>query len=42
MIKMIICVECGKEMKEQFEEQDWCKECHTAFHEEYNNEHTHN
>lgn len=32
---MIICVECGKEMNEQFEGQDWCEECHIAFHKEY-------
>ena len=35
---MIICVECGKEMEEQYEEQNWCKECHDAFHKEMKEE----
>lgn len=38
---MITCVECGKEMKEQYQEQDWCEECHTALHEECKKEHIH-
>ncbi len=35
---MIICVECGKEMEEQYEGQNWCEKCHTAFHEEMKEE----